>query len=68
MMEFVAGLVIVVVFGIEHREWLAGMAAGAVYGWLYLRSRNIWVPVVAHVTTNLALGIYVVGTGAWYFW
>ena len=56
------------VFGIEHSQWVAGILAGLAYGWLYQRSRNLWVPIVAHVVTNAGLGIWVLVTGSWYFW
>ena len=55
-------------FGIEHSLWLAGIVAGLVYGWLYRASGNLWVPIVAHGVTNLALGLWVLGTAAWQFW
>lgn len=58
----------VLLFGLEHDRWLVGMAAGAAYGWLYLRTRDLWAPICAHVCTNLLLGLYVVGAGAWDFW
>ena len=57
-----------IVFGLEHSQWAAGMLAGLVYGWLYVRSGNLWVPVAAHAVTNAGLGIWVLATGAWYFW
>ena len=41
-----------IVFGLEHSQWAAGMLAGLVYGWLYVRSGNLWVPVAAHAVTN----------------
>lgn len=56
------------VFGIEHSQWAAGMIAGLVYGGLYLRSCNLWVPVIAHAVTNAGLGFWVLANGAWYFW
>lgn len=59
---------VALVFGFEHAEWLAGVLAGMIYGWLYLRTRDIWAPGIAHVTTNLLLGLYVLLTGAWQFW
>ena len=46
-----------IVFGLEHSQWAAGMLAGLVYGWLYVRSGNLWVPVAAHAVTNAGLGI-----------
>ena len=55
-------------FAAEHTEWLAGLACGLVYGWLYIRTRNIWAVCIAHATTNLLLGLYVLGTGAYQFW
>ncbi len=48
----------------------AEMLAAAVWfsmgTWLLLRTRNIWDCVVAHATTNLLLGVYVVWTGEWH--
>lgn len=57
-----------VAFGLEHSQWAAGMLAGVVYGWLYVRSGNLWIPIAAHAVTNAGLGIWVLATGAWYFW
>ncbi|NCC50694.1 MAG: CAAX prenyl protease-related protein [Spartobacteria bacterium] len=55
-------------FGVEHTRWIAGLLAGAAYGGLIIVTGNIWSGVVAHVTTNLLLGIYVLVTGAYAFW
>jgi CAAX prenyl protease-like protein len=57
-----------VLFATEHTLWFAGLLAGLAYGWLYKRSGNLWVPVVAHAVTNGVLGAYVLATGAWTFW
>ena len=57
-----------IAFGLEHSQWAAGMLAGLVYGWLYVRSGNLWVAIAAHAVTNAGLGIWVLATGAWYFW
>lgn len=57
-----------VVFGFEHSLWLAGILAGLAYGGLYRWSGHLWAPVIAHSTTNLLLGIWVVSTGNWRFW
>lgn len=61
-------VMVAVIFGAEHNEWLAGMVAGLAYGWMYVRTRDIWAVGVAHAVTNLLLGFYVVRTGAWQFW
>lgn len=57
-----------VIFGLEHELWAAGIVAGLVYGWLYKRSGNLWVPIVAHAITNLVLGMWVLRSGQWRFW
>lgn len=57
-----------VIFGFEHNEWAAGVATGIVYGFFFIRTRDIWAVSIAHVVTNLALGIYVISTGSWRFW
>jgi CAAX prenyl protease-like protein len=61
-------LIASVLFGLEHTLWFAGIAAGLAYGWLYRASGNLWAPIVAHATTNLMLGIWILITGAWRFW
>jgi CAAX prenyl protease-like protein len=58
----------VLLFGLEHREVVAGILAGAIYGLLIIRTRDIWTAVVAHVLTNLLLGIYVIRYDAYGFW
>lgn len=55
-------------FAIEHLQWFAGLIAGLAYGWLYIRTRTLWAPIVAHAVTNGLLGAYVVATGQWSFW
>ncbi len=55
-------------FAVEHDLWLAGLLAGLVYGWLYIISRNLWVPVLAHAVTNGVLGFWVLHTGVWRYW
>ncbi len=60
--------IVVGVFGFQHVEWAAGIVTGILYGWFYLRTRDIWAVSIAHVITNLVLGLYVLGTGHWHFW
>jgi len=54
-------------FAIEHDRWLVGAIAGLVYGLLYLR-KGLFAAIVAHATTNLVLGLWVLKTGQWQFW
>ena len=54
-------------FAIEHDRWLVAAICGLAYGWLYLR-RGLGAAIVAHATTNLVLGLWVLKTGQWQFW
>jgi CAAX prenyl protease-like protein len=55
-------------FALEHDRWFAGALAGMVYNGLYMRTGNLWVPIVAHVVTNAALGVWILHTQNWQFW
>ena len=57
-----------VLFALEHNLWFAGLLAGLAYGLLYIRTGNLWYPIIAHGTTNAILGLWVVRTGNWQFW
>jgi CAAX prenyl protease-like protein len=61
-------LITVVLFGLEHHYFLAGMMAGAVFNLLLYYTRSISQCILAHAVANLALGIYVLRTGEWRFW
>ena len=54
-------------FAIEHDRWLVAAICGIAYGWLYLR-KGLGAAIVAHATTNLVLGLWVLKTGQWQFW
>ena len=55
-------------FAVEHSSWLAGLVAGAAYAGLFMLGRNLWLPIVAHATTNALLGFWILATGNWRFW
>lgn len=61
-------VITVILFGLEHNLWLAGMVAGAAYGVLYMRTQSLWAPIVAHGVTNGLLGVWVVFTANWTYW
>jgi len=61
-------LITVVLFGLEHNYFLAGMMAGAAFNLLLYTTRSISQCILAHAVANLALGIYVLQTGEWRFW
>lgn len=58
----------VILFGVEHYRWLPGIAAGIIYTLLLYRKKDLFACVLAHSTTNLALGIYVLVSHQWSYW
>ena len=58
----------VVLFGLEHHLWLAGMMAGVAYNLLLYRTGRLWPCITAHAVTNLALAVHVLVTGEWKWW
>lgn len=57
-----------VIFGFAHNEWLAGILCAAAYQGLVCRRKRLGDAMTAHAITNLLLGAWVVGKGAWHFW
>lgn len=57
-----------VLFGFEHREWLAGILCGFVYQGLVCWKKRLGDAMTAHAITNFLLGTYVVSQDAWKFW
>jgi membrane protease YdiL (CAAX protease family) len=55
-------------FGLEHDQWVAGLICGALYNWLFYRTRNLWACVTAHAVSNAVLAAWVLSRGAWRFW
>jgi CAAX prenyl protease-like protein len=61
-------LLVALFFGLEHHRWFVGILAGVAYGWMLIKTRDIWSVAIAHALTNLILGIYVVWAGKYVFW
>ena len=61
-------LAVSAVFAVEHIQWAVGFIAGIAYLWLMIRTRDLWAAALAHVITNLLLGIYVLAYGKFEFW
>ena len=55
-------------FGLLHADWIAGIAAGLVFGWVRYRSDSIGDAIVAHASANAFLTGYIVVTGHWSLW
>ncbi len=60
--------IVAVAFGVAHPEWLAAIICAAAYALLLRQTRSLFACIVAHATTNLALGIYVLVSHQWHFW
>ena len=54
-------------FTLEHDRPVVAAIAGAAYGLLAIRF-GLGSAIVAHVVTNLALGLHVIYWGEWWFW
>ena len=57
----------VFLFTLEHDRPVVAAIAGAAYGFLAIRF-GLGSAIVAHVVTNLALGLHVIYRGEWWFW
>jgi uncharacterized protein len=56
-------------FASEHGSyWDVGLAAGIIYNWWMIRTRNLWDCILAHAVTNGILAAYVVAAGQWQYW
>ncbi|MES2159762.1 MAG: CAAX prenyl protease-related protein [Pseudomonadota bacterium] len=67
-LKFKSFIITVILFGIEHNLWLAGMVAGLVYALLYRRYGTLWAPILSHAVTNGVLGLWIILTGSWTYW
>lgn len=61
-------LITSIIFGLEHREWLAGILCGFAYQGLVCWKKRLGDALTAHAITNLLLGLWVVWKNAWNFW
>src|ERR1051325_2403299 len=52
-------LVTSVMFGVSHREWLAGILCGFAYQGLVIRKKRLGDAIMAHGITNLLLGLWI---------
>jgi CAAX prenyl protease-like protein len=57
--------IMVVGFALTHSEWAAAAVTAALYGEWVWRTKSLLAVVIAHATTNAALGLYVLATGRW---
>jgi len=62
--------VVAVAFGFTHSraDWIPAMICGALYNLVAYRTRSLASCVLAHATTNLLLGLWIMQTRQWGFW
>ena len=60
---------VALLFASEHGPyWEVGLAAGIVYNWWLVRTRNLADCILAHGVTNGLLAIYIITTRQWQYW
>jgi len=61
--------IVALLFASEHGPyWEVGLAAGIVYNWWIIRTRNLADCILAHAVTNAVLSAYVLLTDQWQYW
>jgi CAAX prenyl protease-like protein len=61
--------IVAVLFASEHGPyWEVGLAAGIIYNWWIIRTRNLADCMLAHAVTNGLLSAYTLTTGQWQYW
>ena len=60
---------VAVLFATEHGPyWEVGLAAGIIYNWWIVRTRNLADCILAHGVTNGLLAAWVLATAQWQYW
>lgn len=62
---WLAFIVSSILFGFLHERWLAGILAGAVFALLMYRYNRLSDPIVAHMSANLVIAIWVLALDDW---
>lgn len=55
-------------FGLLHSDWVAGTFAGMGYAYELYQRGEVSDAIIAHMTTNTLLTIYVLASGNWSMW
>jgi CAAX prenyl protease-like protein len=59
---------VALLFTAAHPEWLAAVVYCTLLNGLLWWKKDLWSCIVAHGVSNLALGFYILATGAWWLW
>jgi exosortase E/protease (VPEID-CTERM system) len=57
-----------ILFGLLHRNWIAGILAGMAFAIVLYRRGRLTDAIVAHSACNALLAAYVIATGSWALW
>lgn len=61
--------IVALLFASEHGSfWEVGLAAGVIYNWWLIRTKNLADSILAHLVTNAILAAYVIAAGQWQYW
>ena len=64
-----AFVIIPLIFAVVHGNWwLTAIVWALMIGGLLVYTRSLGACIIAHATTNLLLGLYVLYTKQWFFW
>lgn len=62
--------IVTLLFGFSHSvaDWPVAVLTGAIYNGVAYRTKSLSACVLAHATTNLLLGLWIMKTKEWGFW
>lgn len=61
--------IVALLFASEHGSfWEVGLAAGIIYNWWIIHTKNLADCILAHAVTNAVLAAYVLLAGQWQYW
>jgi len=68
--SWISFAVVTLAFGFSHSraDWVVAIVTGALYNIVAYRSKSLASCVIAHATTNLLLGAWIMATKQWGFW
>ena len=63
-------VIVTLLFGFSHSvaDWPVAVLTGAIYNGVAYRTKSLSACVLAHATTNLLLGLWIMKTKEWGFW
>jgi uncharacterized protein len=66
--DWMACLIVSLIFSAVHIQWMTAIVWGLMVGGLLMLTRSLGACIIMHAVTNFLLGWYVLRTGDWYFW